>query len=119
MQNGENILFTNAIVVVLLNRTEALGMTNGIVQSDVDLAERLLAAGCQESSIIAWLGLRGVEAYEATQLLISLRKNQPVKLACPFSVPPNMRRSRSRRGPGSSGRHRRRRESRRFGKKLS
>jgi hypothetical protein len=47
-------------------------MTHMVLQSDIDLTKRLMAAGCQESGIIAWLCWRGVDQQEAAKLVQDL-----------------------------------------------
>jgi hypothetical protein len=47
-------------------------MTRTVLQSDIDLAKRLIAAGCYESSIVAWLSWRGLSQEESAKLLQDL-----------------------------------------------
>ena len=54
-------------------------MTNNLLVSDIDLAERLLKAGSQDTQIIAALGKRGIEVANATQLVHDLRGGLRVK----------------------------------------
>ncbi len=54
-------------------------MTNNLLVSDIDLAERLIKAGSQDDEIIAALGKRGIEVANATQLVQDLRGGLPVK----------------------------------------
>jgi hypothetical protein len=60
-------------------------MTHGIVQSDIEIAERLLEAGCEESGIIAWLCWRGVGTEQAARLVESLRKGELVTPELPLT----------------------------------
>jgi len=49
-------------------------MTSEIVQSDIELAQRLMDAGCSDSAIVAWLGWRGVAEPQAARLVAALRR---------------------------------------------
>lgn len=64
-------------------------MTNDILQSDIDLARRLLDAGRPASEVVAALGHRGIESPRATQLVADLQAgkrvepDQPIKISLP------------------------------------
>jgi hypothetical protein len=59
-------------------------MTHDVLQSDIDLARKLIKEERQETEIIAALGLRGLEPTTATRLLDDLRNgrvaDQPIQL---------------------------------------
>jgi hypothetical protein len=60
-------------------------MTHEIVQSDVELARRLMDAGCQDSEICAGLRWRGVDATKADALLEALHQGKLVKVELPLA----------------------------------
>ena len=92
-------------------------MTDTVLPSDIELAKRLIAAGCQESGIIVCLCWRGVGTQQASNLVHQLRQGRrldPLVLECSTIGRTHHRPGRSRRGHGNSGmclasrRHRRR-----------
>lgn len=54
-------------------------MTNQILQSDIDLARRLLGVGRPEAEIVKALGFRRVDAERATRLINDLRQGRNVE----------------------------------------
>jgi hypothetical protein len=54
-------------------------MTHAILQSDIDLAQRLLAEGLSEESVVSALERRGIELYRAAQLVSDLRQGAVVE----------------------------------------
>lgn len=59
-------------------------MTHDPVQSDLDLANRLLKANRSEQEIIAALTVRGVDHAKATQLVADLQSGKTIALEIPF-----------------------------------
>lgn len=57
-------------------------MTHGVVQSDIEFAERLLKAASQDSDVVSALCCRGVTAEEAAQLVNEIHRGQGVH--CPL-----------------------------------
>lgn len=67
-------VFFDLILVNLRARPFGVGMTHLVLQADIELAKRLIAAGCQESGIVASLCWRGVGREEAITLVRRLRQ---------------------------------------------
>jgi len=55
-------------------------MTHDILQSDVDLAKRLLKAKCPDSEIVAALLRRGIDQFDAERLVSDLRQGVQVRI---------------------------------------
>lgn len=81
-------------------------MTHGVVQSDIDLAKKLIEAECQESAICAVLCWRGVDVIKAASLVQALRQGELVQPQLPLASgrPQSHRRSRQFSPKGSAGR---------------
>jgi hypothetical protein len=75
-------------------------MTHEIVPGDIELATRLLKAGCQDSGIIAELCWRGAGEKQAAQLVEALRRGQKVQVT--LTTGPSHR-SQHRRDPAAPG----------------
>ena len=56
----------------------ARGMTNQILQSDIEFAARLLREGTPDSEIVGGLGLRGISPESALNLLVELRSGKRI-----------------------------------------
>jgi hypothetical protein len=78
-------------------------MTHAVVQSDIDFAQRLLEAGCENDAMIAALGSRGLEPKAAAQLLDDLRLGRHITPQAP-AAPSSIRRAA---GHSKGNRHRR------------
>jgi hypothetical protein len=61
-------------------------MTNDILQSDIDLARRLLDAHRPADEIVAALGYRGINGNRATQLVTDLQSGKPVEPDKPITI---------------------------------
>lgn len=59
-------------------------MTHDPVQSDLELANRLLKAGCPDPEIATVLTARGLEPAKAAQLVADLRSGKTITLETPF-----------------------------------
>ena len=90
-------------------------MTRDVQQSDFELAQKLIWAGCEDSGIIARLCYRGVDPVQAKELAEGLREGRLVKLkpSCVGSVgrrkcPPQAGPIEMNHTPAKRHRHRRR-----------
>jgi hypothetical protein len=61
-------------------------MTNDILQSDIDLARRLLDAGRPADEIVATLGYRGINGTRAVQLVAELQAGKTVEPDKPIAI---------------------------------
>jgi hypothetical protein len=61
-------------------------MTNDILQSDIDLARRLLDAGRPADEIVAALGYRGINANRAARLVADLQAGKTVEPDKPIAI---------------------------------
>lgn len=68
-------------------------MTHGVVQSDIELAKKLVEAGCHDAAICATLCWRGVDAIKAAGLVQDLRQGKLTQPQLPL-VPGQLRRHR-------------------------
>jgi hypothetical protein len=75
----KELLLAFAVAVCSTTATQALvGMTHHILQSDIELARKLLAANRPEAEIVAALTRRGVEPAKATRLVEDLQCGRAV-----------------------------------------
>src|SRR5580765_5907754 len=61
-------------------------MTNDILQSDIDLARRLLEGGRPPEDIVVALGYRGINGKRAAQLIADLQSGKTVEPDRPITI---------------------------------